>query len=254
MTYSEFTHSYHPPDRPLPQAEKDFHDHPSPAAGDATLGFRSLGQTEKSFRSQRLQMVEQQIWARGITDERVLRAIAEVPRHHFVRPAERDLAYQDEPLPIGYDQTISQPYIVAFMTEAAHLTPGSKVLEIGTGSGYQAAILAKLAREVYTIEVVPALADRARQILNHLGYTNIHYRQGNGYAGWPEAAPFDAILVTAAPPELPQTLVDQLAPEGVLVIPVGKYDQQLYEMQNTSTGLVTQRVIPVRFVPMLPPR
>jgi len=154
-------------------------------------------------------------------------------------------------LPIGHDQTISQPYIVAYMTEAAEITSGERVLEIGTGSGYQAAVLAKLAKEVDTIEIIPELAQGAREALNRLGYKNIEVRTGNGYLGWPEKAPFDAIVVTAAPDEIPQALVAQLAPQGKMVVPVGTGFQQMTIITKTESGVVEKRTIPVRFVPMV---
>jgi protein-L-isoaspartate(D-aspartate) O-methyltransferase len=195
-------------------------------------------------------MVDQQIRARGIEAPAVLKAMREVPRHRFVPPAVRHLAYLDQPLPIGSEQTISQPYIVAYMTEAADLSPDETVLEIGTGSGYQAAVLGEIAREVYTIEIIPELANRAHNALAELGYTNVHAKTGNGYLGWPEHAPFDAILVTAAPEEVPQALVDQLALGGRMVVPVGAIIQDMMIIDKTSNGVVERRTIPVRFVPM----
>lgn len=175
----------------------------------------------------------------------------EVPRHEFVPAAYRLQAYENHPLPIGHDQTISQPYIVAYMTEAAEITSGEKVLEIGTGSGYQAAVLAELAKEVYTIEIIPELAQEARAALNRLGYENVEVRTGNGYLGWPEKAPFDAIVVTAAPDEIPQALVAQLASQGKMVVPVGTGFQQMTIITKTDSGMVEQRTIPVAFVPMV---
>jgi protein-L-isoaspartate(D-aspartate) O-methyltransferase len=196
-------------------------------------------------------MVDQQIRARGVTDPRVLAAIEKVPRHAFVRADDEHLAYADSPLAIGFEQTISQPYIVAYMTEALHLTPAARVLEIGTGSGYQAAILAELVAEVYTIETVPPLAAHARERLQHLGYHDVHLREGDGHAGWPEAAPFDAVIVTAAPDHVPEPLVDQLRIGGRLVIPVGELEQQdLFVFLNTERGLHEETRIPVRFVPL----
>ncbi len=186
----------------------------------------------------------------GIRDERVLAALRRVPRHEFVPESVRGLAYENHPLPIGEDQTISQPYIVALMTELAALTATSRVLEIGTGSGYQAAVLAELAGEVYSIEIVEPLARTAAETLRRLGYDRIHLRVGDGYRGWPEAAPFDAIVVTAAPPEVPAPLRDQLAPGGRLVIPVGDEYQELRVITKTPTGFDDKTVIPVRFVPM----
>ena len=203
------------------------------------------------FDRQRLQMVEQQLRDRGIQDEAVLNAMSKVPRHKFVPPSQVSAAYQDRPLPIGYDQTISQPYIVAYMTEAAEIFPTDIVLEIGTGSGYQAAILGELAKEVYTIEILPELAEQASRTLTELGYQNIFTKQGNGYIGWEEHAPYDAILVTAAPDRIPQPLVDQLVPNGKLIIPVGTLFQELLVMEKTEDGLVKERSLPVRFVPLV---
>jgi protein-L-isoaspartate(D-aspartate) O-methyltransferase len=201
--------------------------------------------------AERLKMVEDQIEARGVEDPRVLDAMREVPRHRFVPDRYAAYAYQDRPLPIGHDQTISQPYIVAYMTEALKVAPQHRVLEIGTGSGYQAAVLGKLAKEVYTIEIVPELAGRARAAIEALGFENVHVREGDGYAGWPERAPFDRIMVTAAPEEIPQPLVDQLAPGGLMVIPVGgqRETQWMTIVEKTPDGVVERRTIPVAFVP-----
>jgi protein-L-isoaspartate(D-aspartate) O-methyltransferase len=198
----------------------------------------------------RMQMVEEQIAARDIKSPRVLEAMRRVPRHEFVPAPLRGSAYADSPLPIGHDQTISQPYIVAYMTEALDLTGTERVLEIGTGSGYQAAVLGELARDVYTIEIVAPLAERARQTLGKLGYKNVHVRTGNGYLGWPEQAPFDRVMVTAAPDEVPPALVEQLKVGGLMAIPVGVGVQELRILRRTATGLETLRTLPVRFVPM----
>jgi protein-L-isoaspartate(D-aspartate) O-methyltransferase len=198
----------------------------------------------------RRRMVAEQMRARDIKDARVLEVMARVPRHRFVPDDVRDLAYADHPLPIGHGQTISQPYIVAFMTEALDVQTGHKVLEIGTGSGYQAAILGELAREVYTMEIVAPLAESARATLASLGYTNVHVRAGNGFAGWPEQAPFDRIMVTAAPDEVPPALVEQLKVGGMMAIPVGVGDQELRIMRRTAAGMETIKTLPVRFVPM----
>ena len=196
-------------------------------------------------------MVEQQLRARDIRDRRVLDAMRKVPRHRFVPENVRARAYGDYPLPIGHDQTISQPYIVAFMTQALKVEPTSRVLEIGTGSGYQAAILGELAREVYTIEIVTPLAERSRALLAELGYRNVHVRAGNGYLGWPEQAPFDRIMVTAAPDEVPPALVEQLKVGGLMAIPIGgSFDQELRILRRTEKGLETLDTLPVRFVPM----
>ncbi|HEX6323734.1 MAG TPA: protein-L-isoaspartate(D-aspartate) O-methyltransferase [Vicinamibacterales bacterium] len=201
----------------------------------------------------RRRMIDEQLRSRGIRDERVLAAMGEVPRHLFVPAGNQAAAYADTPLPIGHGQTISQPYIVGFMTEALQVEPSHKVLEIGTGSGYQAAILGKLAGEVYTIELVPELAERARGELAAQGFANVHVRAGDGYQGWPDHAPFDRIMVTAAPEDVPQALVDQLAPGGRMVVPVGPQfgDQELRILTKTPDGIVTERSLPVRFVPMI---
>ncbi len=201
----------------------------------------------------RREMVETQIRNEGISDPRVLAAMEKVPRHEFVPPHLQHLAYRDGPLPIGHGQTISQPYIVALMTGLLHLAPGSRVLEIGTGSGYQAAILAELAADVYTVEIVEPLATRARETFQRLGYRNIHARTGDGYQGWPDAAPFDAIIVTCAPEEVPPKLVGQLREGGRLVVPVGREGgvQQLFILEKIGGEIQQQSVIPVRFVPMI---
>jgi protein-L-isoaspartate(D-aspartate) O-methyltransferase len=206
--------------------------------------------SEDQFTKQRLRMVEQQIKARGIRDQAVLEALKKTPRHRFVPESHRRLSYEDHPLPIGQNQTISQPFIVAYMTEAAEISPQDKVLEIGTGSGYQAAILGEIAKEVYSIEIIPELAERARQTLGELGYKKVQVRAGNGYLGWPEHAPFDAIIVTAAPDEIPKALVEQLAVNGKMVIPVGTDNQEMVIITKTKDGVVEKRTMPVRFVPM----
>ena len=199
----------------------------------------------------RERMVSEQIRARGITDTAVLSAMLRVPRHRFVRDRDQSRAYADHPIAIGHGQTISQPYIVALMTELAEIKPGESVLDIGTGSGYQAAILSEIVGRVFSIEIVEALAESARHRLESLGYEKIEVRAGDGYGGWPEHAPFDAIIVAAAPNKIPQPLVDQLAPGGRLVIPVGDFDQELVVMEKLEDGSVKRkRVIPVRFVLM----
>lgn len=198
----------------------------------------------------RARMVEQQLRTRGIEDARVLDAMAAVPRHAFVPEELAGQAYSDRPLPIGHGQTISQPYIVALMSELADIRPGERALEVGTGSGYAAAVLSELADSVYTIEIVQPLAASAAERLRRLGYANVRVRFGDGYRGWPERAPFDAIVVTAAPEYVPQPLLDQLAVGGRLVIPVGGASQDLIEITRTADGLVERSVIPVRFVPM----
>jgi protein-L-isoaspartate(D-aspartate) O-methyltransferase len=196
-------------------------------------------------------MIQQQLMPRGIQDQRVLAAMAKVPREEFIPADERRHAYVDGPLEIGYGQTISQPYIVAFMTEQLRLKPGDRVLEIGTGSGYQAAILAELVKQVYSIEIVTPLAQNAEAILAHLGYTNIHVKVGDGYKGWPEESPFDAIIVTCAPDKVPQPLIDQLKDGGRMMIPVGeRFAQQLYLFEKKNSQLKESVSLPVRFVPM----
>ncbi len=196
-------------------------------------------------------MIEKQIVARGVSDERVLDAFRHVRRDQFVPADFKSQAFEDYPLPIGYNQTISQPYIVALMTELLELDGSEKVLEIGTGSGYQAAILAECAKVVYTIEIVEPLCTRARSLLDSLNYGNVHVRCGDGYEGWPEEAPFDAVIVTAAPPEIPPKLVEQLAIGGRMVIPVGKMMQNLMLLTKNENGeLQKTKMLPVRFVPM----
>lgn len=211
---------------------------------------QSFSNPADEFENQRSQMVDQQLRARGIKDRAVLEAMSKVPRHRFVAPSQANLAYGDYPLRIGYNQTISQPYIVAYMTEAAEISSNEKVLEIGTGCGYQTAVLGELAKEVYTIEIVPELAERARQTLSELGYNNVHAKLGNGYQGWAEHAPYDKIIVTAAPEQIPEALVNQLALNGKMVIPVGKENQEIVVLAKTPDGLSEKRTIPVRFVPM----
>ena len=203
------------------------------------------------FQAMRQRMVETQIRARDVTNAAVLQAMGRVPRHLFVPDDVRPFAYEDRPLPIGSGQTISQPYIVAYMTEALQLEPAHTVLEIGTGSGYQAAILADIVKQVYSVEIVPDLAETARRSLAEAGYTNVEVRSGNGYMGWRDHAPFDRIIVTAAPPEIPQALVDQLAVGGVMVVPVGTAYQEIVVINRTPAGVVEKRTIEVRFVPMV---
>jgi protein-L-isoaspartate(D-aspartate) O-methyltransferase len=201
----------------------------------------------------RRRMVATQIEARGVADAAVLEAMRRVPRHLFVPEAERPGAYDDTPLPIGYGQTISQPFIVAYMTDLLDAGPGLRVLEIGTGSGYQAAVLADVGCEVYSIEIVPELAERARRTLAELGYARVQVRHGDGYLGWPEEAPFDRVILTAAPPAVPDALIEQLAVGGVLIAPVGgQLEQMLTIVRKTEAGPVTRETIPVRFVPMVP--
>jgi len=203
-----------------------------------------------AFADERSRMVDRQLAARDIRDSRILAAMRKVPRHELVPESRRGHAYQDSPLPIGSGQTISQPYIVALMTQLLELDGSERVLEIGTGSGYQAAVLAETANEVYSIEIVPELAERARADLARLGYENIHLREGDGYRGWPEKAPFDAIVVTAAPDHVPEPLVEQLAVGGRLVLPVGRFHQELMVIKREADGVVRERSVGVRFVPM----
>jgi len=203
------------------------------------------------YSAERAQMVREQLRSRGIRDQSVLAAMMRVPRHRFVPALYQDMAYADHPLPIGFDQTISQPYIVGYMTEAAGISRSEKVLEIGTGSGYQAAILAEVAREVYTIEIIPELAEGARTILRELGYANVNVRTGDGYAGWSEHAPFDAIVVTAAPDHVPPALVDQLAVNGRMIIPVGTGEQEMRVITKTANGVTQQKTLSVQFVPLV---
>jgi protein-L-isoaspartate(D-aspartate) O-methyltransferase len=199
----------------------------------------------------RQRMVREQIAARDVKDPRVLQALETVPRHEFVPAELRGSAYEDRPLPIGHGQTISQPYIVALMSEQLMLKPNAQVLEIGTGSGYQAAVLGQLAAEVYTIEIVSPLASRAWETLRRLGYHNVHVSPGDGYQGWPDAAPFDAIIVTCAPDHVPEPLVEQLKEGGRMVIPVGDFGaQELYVLEKRDGKIKKKAVLPVRFVPM----
>ena len=209
---------------------------------------------EAAYRTARLRMVERQLAAvgRDIRDPRVLEAMRKVPRHKFVPERLRGLAYGDTPLSIGHGQTISQPYIVAFMTEKLEPAPTDRVLEIGTGSGYQAAVLAELVKEVYTIEIVEPLANQAREVLENLGYKNVHVRVGDGYRGWPEKAPFDAIIVTCAPDAIPKPLVEQLKDGGRMIIPVGRRGrlQDLVLLEKREGRIRQRKVLPVQFVPM----
>jgi len=207
--------------------------------------------SETAFDQQRRQMIESQLQARGIKDRRVLEAVAKVKRHLFVPASYRHLSYGDFPLPIGEGQTISQPYIVALMSELLALTGQERILEIGTGSGYQAAILGELAKEVYTIEIIDFLARQAEGLLKTLGYKNVKVKAGDGFLGWPEVAPFDGIIVTAAPEEIPAPLLAQLAEGGRLVIPVGGFWQELKLVQKVQGKIKESSIAPVRFVPLL---
>jgi protein-L-isoaspartate(D-aspartate) O-methyltransferase len=204
-----------------------------------------------TYQNQRERMVREQIEARGVRDRRVLQAMRKVPRHRFVPESQVSRAYQGRPLPIGHDQTISQPYIVALMTELVKPRPGKRVLEIGTGSGYQAAVLAEIVDRVYTIEIVPELGRTSAERLARLGYENIEVRIGDGYQGWKEQAPFDAIIVTAASEQIPPPLIEQLAEGGLMVIPVGShhFTQTLMSVEKRQGRTRTLEIIPVRFVP-----
>ncbi len=211
----------------------------------------TLPDTGARFTAARQAMVEQQLKARDIADLRVLDVMSRVPRHLFVPPDERAWAYDDHPLPLGEGQTISQPYIVALMTQLARPKKNSRALDVGTGSGYQAAVLAELVDQVYSIEILCTLADSARQRLTSLGYKNVEVRCGDGYRGWPEKAPFDVIIVAAAPDHVPEPLIQQLAKGGRMVLPVGKSDQELVVVEKDEKGMVRRwNVLPVSFVPM----
>ncbi len=200
--------------------------------------------------AERAQMVQDQIVGRGIVAPRVIQAMGTIPRHWFVLESDAEEAYEDHPLPIGFGQTISQPYIVAFMTEALKLQPHERVLEIGTGSGYQTAILSQLVDKVFSIEIVASLADRAKETLSNLEIHNVEIRAGDGYQGWPKEAPFDAIMLTAAPEYIPQPLLDQLAMGGRLILPLGKRVQRLILMKRAQDGWQKDVLLPVAFVPM----
>jgi len=224
----------------------------TPTANQGTVSMNAL--VQKSIVNERAQereaMVKRQLAERDIHDQRLLDAMRRVPRHMFIPENQRHEAYEDRPVPIGLRQTISQPYIVAYMTQALQLQEGDRVLEIGTGSGYQTAILGELVREVYTIEIISRLGERSKKSLADLGYRNICVRVGDGYKGWPDKAPFDAIIVTAAPPELPQPLLDQLKIGGRMIVPVGNIRQQLVFIQRTENGYEEKIMLPVAFVPM----
>jgi protein-L-isoaspartate(D-aspartate) O-methyltransferase len=208
---------------------------------------------KKTYTEERESMVTTQIKSRGIKDTNVLEAMEKVPRHVFVPENMRKVAYNDEPLPIGNGQTISQPYIVAYMTEVLHLSIEEKVLEVGTGSGYQAAILAEIAKEVFTVEIIDGLSKNAQEVLQAEGYTNIHFRVGDGSYGWEENAPYDAIMVTAAPPEVPKALQDQLKIGGRMIVPVGDAFQELVLIVREKRRFKKKKLLPVRFVPLVKP-
>ena len=217
----------------------------------AVTGCRQKAVSVSDLGSERQRMVQEQLMSRGVRDERVLAAMNKVPREEFVPQDSRAASYTDQPLPIGYGQTISQPYIVAFMTEQLRPKPSDRVLEVGTGSGYQAAILAELVAEVYSVEIVEPLAKNAEATLQRLGCKNVHLKIGDGYKGWPETAPFDAIIVTCAPDKVPQPLIDQLRDGGRMVIPVGdRFAQELYLLEKKNGQLKQSATLPVRFVPM----
>jgi len=199
--------------------------------------FSTYEDDENVYTQQRFEMVEYQLISRGIQDSKIIQAMLRVPRHKFVPQGLRKLAYSDNPLPIGMDQTISQPYIVALMTELLKLKSGEKVLEVGTGSGYQAAILADIGSEVFTIEILESLSETAQEILKSLGYSNINFKVGDGYSGWPEHAPFDAIIVTAASEHIPEPLIEQLKENGRMVIPIGDLYQELLLITKTDKGI-----------------
>jgi len=219
--------------------------------GDRMLNkSKRVPKTEEEFAKLRERMVKEQIYNRGVRDQNVLEAMRKVPRHKFVPKSELEYAYNDSPLPIGHNQTISQPYIVALMTEKLELDETSKVLEIGTGSGYQTAILAEIAQKVYTIEIIKELAESVLSLFDELGYENIIAKHGNGYLGLPEYAPFYGIIVTAAPKDIPQTLIEQLKIGGRMVIPVGNFYQELVIIKKTEEGLEKENIVGVRFVPM----
>ena len=217
----------------------------------ASANVVPVNSAQSNFHAMRERMIDTQIRARDVHDAAVLEAMRRVPRHLFVPAELQQFAYDDRPLPIGRAQTISQPYIVAYMTEALQLEPEHKVLEVGTGSGYQAAVLAEIVEQVYSIEIIPDLAAGARRALSAAGYRNVEIRSGNGYLGWREHAPFDRIIVTAAPPEIPESLVDQLAVGGIMVAPVGTGYQHIVIITKTPNGVAEKRTIPVRFVPMV---
>ncbi len=212
--------------------------------------FPTAEEDPDEYISRRWEMVEHQLLSRGIQDSRLIQAMLKIPRHMFVPEDLRESAYGDNPIPIGMDQTISQPYIVALMTELLRLKEKEKVLEVGTGSGYQTAILAEMGCEVYTVEILEPLLERARKTLESLGYHNIRYRTGDGYKGWEEFSPFDAIIVTAAPDHIPQPLIDQLKINGRMIIPVGDLYQELVLIKKKEKGVDMKTITPVRFVPM----
>ncbi len=205
----------------------------------------------EEFASLRERMVEEQIIARGVKDKKVIEVMKKVPRHLFVPEEYRQYSYEDEPLPIGEGQTISQPYIVAYMTEILELKEDDKVLEVGTGSGYQTAILAEIVKEVYTVEIIESLSKRAQKVLKELGYENIYFKIGDGTYGWKEHSPYNAILVTAAPSKIPESLQNQLDDGGRMIIPVGSFFQELVLVIRQKNKFKKKKLIPVRFVPLV---
>lgn len=220
----------------------------------SALGSKSSVTEEEAFKRQRERMVEKQLASRGIKDKEVLDAMKTVPRHFFIPEENRAFSYSDRPVPIGFGQTISQPYVVAFMTELLKVDKDDVVLEVGTGSGYQAAVLSRLVKQVYTIEVVEKLGKEAMKKLEALGYTNVKVAIGDGYKGWPEYAPFDVIIVTAAAEHIPQPLIDQLKPGGRMVIPVGGVyviQDLMLITKDDSSNIIKESIIPVRFVPLI---
>ena len=204
---------------------------------------------DSRFQQRRAALVRE-VTRMGVGDPKVLRALNKVERHKFVPEDRRDYAYHNYPLPIGQQQTISQPYIVAYMTEALKLSPDDTVLEIGTGSGYQAAVLAELVRKVYSIEIIASLGRKAEETLKRLGYRNVAVKIGDGYLGWPEYAPFDAIIITAAPPRIPEPLIKQLKDGGRMILPLGTASQELILLTKKGTEIIKRKLLPVRFVPM----
>ena len=218
--------------------------------GEGKEKFRQMI-LDTGFQEERRLMVEEQIKKRGIKDSVIIEAFLKVPRHRFVPKKYRKMAYKDHPLPIGEGQTISQPYIVAYMTQILNLSKTDKVLEIGTGSGYQAAILGELSDSVYTIEIITSLGNRASKLLQEMGYDNVKVKIGDGYKGWEEYAPFDAIIVTCAPTEIPNALKNQLIEGGRIIIPVGSFYQNLIYLKKVDNKIKKKKVFPVRFVPMV---
>jgi protein-L-isoaspartate(D-aspartate) O-methyltransferase len=236
-------------DKPSSAADDRLNQEPAVAVTTPPAGTPQLNEP-RLHRSQS-DMIERDLKGRDITDPRVLRAMADVPREEFVDQGQRPMAYADRPLPIGHGQTISQPYIVALMTQLAGADPGEKALDVGTGSGYQAAVLAEICDHVYGIEIVEPLAKQAKERLARLGYGNVTVRAGDGYRGWPDHAPFDVIIVAAAPKKVPEPLIEQLAPGGRLVIPVGDFFQELVVIEKQVDGTTTRRTVAgVAFVPM----